>query len=155
MWLFIILELALPLFALPVIWISNIKCWWNSVLIALFYRLPSNRADFLHRSGQLLRRSRRCSRATWETNWSPKMRSCVTSVTWRLWPIFTRAWNGLLPASRHSSLTCPKRQVSPSLRLNHRGFGRTARKHSQACNDAHLRWSGDCKHSLKFSKTAY
>lgn len=143
MCLFIILSLELPLFALSVIWISNIKCWWNSVLIALFYRLPSNRVDFLHHSGQLLRRSRRCSRATWETNWSPKMRSCVTSVTWRLWPIFTRAWNGLLPASRHSSLTCPKRQVSPSLGLNHRGFGIIAQKHSLVRRPAMMLISDD------------
>lgn len=59
-----------------------------------------------------LPRSRRCWPGTSETSWSPRMRSCVTSATWRLWPMSTRAWSGLPLASRHSSPSCPKHRVS-------------------------------------------
>lgn len=63
-------------------------------------------------SGWPLPRSQRCWPGTLETSWSPRMRSCVTSATWRLWPIFTRAWSGSPLASRHSSPACPKHRVS-------------------------------------------
>lgn len=65
-------------------------------------------------SGQLLLRSQRCSRGTSGTSWSPRMRSCVTSVTWRLWQMSMRVWSGLPPASRRFLPTCPKHLVSKS-----------------------------------------